>query len=1473
MAMPSWQQRMLQEKVNAGAINYDDLTTDKKQYIQRPAGMPKAQPQPQANPYADMWQDAPNNTEVNLLNNAGFKRFEASQPGPTGQQQSILDRLKSAVTPEVSFNQFVQKGRPEFVAEHPTLSKVISAVPYGLQTVADMFPQGAQNWSNRVGQTGGEMITMVDNPNKVTTGNWMGDTSADLMGTIAGLMVNPTGGANVGSAVLNTAEAAALKGINKLAPKAPQLARYAGKEAIGGLGYEATRAAANDRQLSAKEGAMSVAGDVALSLLPYGIGKGIELKGRAGNILDSLRAGKADNPYDSLLGGVDETPYNAMPNGVPRFVEKARQRKQNALNPPGMPQFVKDARARKFYANNPTPSDNVLSNLRTNVPSPAPVKPDIDWVTKTKPFAKYAKVVSDDAGTRLVGKNGQSIALEVTTEPKTFSSWNPNQKKITLRHDSATGEFEFDHELSHAMRDLGMITDTEWTHLTTLAQKDISVNQVISDYALQGKHLEGDDLAHEVVARAVQKWRKDGIPGEAKGLVEKILQFLHDVGRTLGVSETKATDVARDVLKGKPLARSAGNQTATARLAVTRHAVPESKLGSTQLDQIKKWVTAGARSSAQDFTAWKQEMLKQFPELTKFKESEALLKVLFKNSTELKNGSTVIKFGGQSLRLKGKKAKGNAVGLEIVEKPMTGKLDLSPANVMDSLRATAGSAKKILPGQKERGVSKNLATDKARPAAMQQDFLDNPAGYDPLSNKKTLARAQAVFNPADIEGTITEMNRLLNDFKPEAAPLAKMVGDHLYSIGQGERARALLSDAAAKATEAGQFGQAWHILRESDPATLITTIEKQIKKLNRDGLKTYGTKWNEIGLIPDELDAIGKVKPGDKEAYQALTEQIQKRIADILPAGSWEKLNAWRHIAMLLNPKTQVRNVIGNGIMLVMRRNAKKLSAVLQKTLPAEQRTQVWKVKNEYKQIAENYFEANKKELLGGPNKYNETITLNMPDKRVFGTNALEGARKLTYKLLEMGDTPFFKNAYVDRLASYAQAKGIKDLTELPEEAFETALKEAMEATYKDTNRVAQAIAKWKNPGPDAGLGAKVGAFATEAVMPFTKTPLNIVSRGIEYSPAGVINGIYKLAKKQDAAEAIDVLAKGMTGTGIVALGYMLSRLGVLTGKSETDADLKAYNANTGKSPFSVWGQYTYDWAQPFAIPLSVGVEIFNALDKNPQELKAMDEAAMAGDNQTMLQVVETMAQGLVDALYASGDTVFNMSVLKGLKYMLNGQGFMQGVAELPMDYAGQFVPTIGGQAAGAIDQTVRNTYVKGAPMESFFNQQLNKIPFASKTLPAKQTPFGQDVQRIDNPAARTMAQFFSPGNVNLPQNVDPVIDAELRRLADLGYKEQMPTMVNNYIEGDTSKDRPKVPLNADQTVQYQKLVGQETERKFKELMASSEYARPKKKTDAQKKKTDDELRAALLAKAIQEAKAEAKKTMLKNMGYNASSI
>ena len=223
----------------------------------------------------------------------------------------------------------------------------------------------------------------------------------------------------------------------------------------------------------------------------------------------------------------------------------------------GPTRFQSESGADPFNKSIPSEGQDIKKDSRFSVSDPfIRTEAGANWNETIKPFGKYGRLVTDaDGNHSFVGKNGQAIKLRVTTDAKEFSSWNAKDPTITLRQ-TDTGEFEFDHELMHGMRDLGLITDAEWRKLQGLALAHIDIDRVFKEYAAAGKILDRDGLQHEVVARAAQHWRKNGISGEAKTVMQKIEQFLHDLARGMGLIKTTGIGVAGDVMKGKPLARS-----------------------------------------------------------------------------------------------------------------------------------------------------------------------------------------------------------------------------------------------------------------------------------------------------------------------------------------------------------------------------------------------------------------------------------------------------------------------------------------------------------------------------------------------------------------------------------------------------------------------------------------------------------------------------------------------------------------------------------------------------------------------------------------------------------------------------------------------------------------------------------------------------------------------------------------------------
>ena len=53
-----------------------------------------------------------------------------------------------------------------------------------------------------------------------------------------------------------------------------------------------------------------------------------------------------------------------------------------------------------------------------------------------------------------------------------------------------------------------------------------------------------------------------------------------------------------------------------------------------------------------------------------------------------------------------------------------------------------------------------------------------------------------------------------------------------------------------------------------------------------------------------------------REEIDRTTEEIYQHLANQLPVTFADKWNAWRYLSMLGNPRTHVRNLVGNAVFL-----------------------------------------------------------------------------------------------------------------------------------------------------------------------------------------------------------------------------------------------------------------------------------------------------------------------------------------------------------------------------------------------------------------------------------------------------------------------------------------------------------------------------------------------------------------------------
>jgi len=701
---------------------------------------------------------------------------------------------------------------------------------------------------------------------------------------------------------------------------------------------------------------------------------------------------------------------------------------------------------------------------------------------------------------------------------------------------------------------------------------------------------------------------------------------------------------------------------------------------------------------------------------------------------------------------------------------------------------------------RERGFSQNIRTDAAMNEDIRASFDENPEVYKQISNQKTLQEAQEIFNKGQAEAEADFYQSISsNSFRPADVPLAKMLAQQAAEQGDIGKARQILSSVAEKLTEAGQFSQAAKILREADPETFLMTMDKQLKKLNEQGRKKYGKKWKDVDLTSEEIEAIKNIPKGDQQAYDGVWEQIGNRISKELHSSGIEKFNAWRRMAMLLNPKTHIRNVGGNVIMMGMRKAADTIGAALQKAfVPAGQRTQSvgWSFNKDIVAKVNENWNTVKKDILGESRWEVGNLKSLGREKRIFKNPALQWLNEVSLKSLNWEDNIFTERAYKDALGQYLQAN---NMTEVTSEAIEYAKRRALEATFKQANMLADFINKAKK--------VPVAGFFVEGAIPFTQTPANIIMRGIEYSPGGIIKALYDIKAGKTAATVIEDLSKGLTGSAILALGFWLGSIGWAKVNRKRSDKAEALYQELGDQRYAIntpLGSYTFDWAQPFSIPLAMGIAAQEAIRDRKD-----------GD---------TIIQAVIDGIAAGGDTIFNMTMLQNIREILGSYGSpTEKIMGIPIDYLEQAIASVLGQTARTIDPVRRSTY-DPSPTKQWWNTVKARIPGLSQTLEPALNIWGQEQSQ-----GGALQQFISPGYFRARSD-DPVTNEMARLYESVNDNDILPkTAPNNF-----TKDKVAYTLTPEQKTEFARIMGQKNYNDLARLFTSSEY---KELTDEQRAK------------------------------------
>lgn len=724
------------------------------------------------------------------------------------------------------------------------------------------------------------------------------------------------------------------------------------------------------------------------------------------------------------------------------------------------------------------------------------------------------------------------------------------------------------------------------------------------------------------------------------------------------------------------------------------------------------------------------------------------------------------------------------------------------------------------------------------------------------------------------------------------ADTAEAISAYNLAISEGDHKAAfeLATAIADAAHDSAQMVQAMNLMNRLTPEGRLLTLRRLVDRMNDRAARQNRTPRQSTAGSGDvesaRVDYIDKVTGftlsdelatnylmAETDAERAAAwDAITTSIADQIPSTFREKANFWRYTSMLTNPTTHIRNIMGNAIQLGARKIKDGIGTAIERAVIKDpsQRTKAVNVDKDLKAFAKGQYETDQNAAMGS-GKYSDATAAGIEreiqsKRKMFKgedvlSRAVQSIGDLNSRALDYEDVIFNRAAYVDSFAQALQAKGVTAAEAHAgaraadvEAARAYAIEEAQKATYRNTTALSEALSKRGRYDASDNIVERGISFVTDALLPFRKTPANILTTGLDYSPVGLAKGIKEAmfdvkSGKCTAADAVDSIASGLTGTGILALGAYLAAEGffgaTLHVRAGDDDKEEAFEKSMGGQDYAIQigdKSYTLDWMTPAAMPLFAGAAIMESVQKGGGTFDA-----------------------LVDSLLGMQDVVLETSMLSSLNDLISYWSYADNKVGYLLDraassYAGQYIPTIGSKVASVFDDTVRKSYVEkgsgqvASDVNYFLQGAAKKVPGVRNQLQPSIDLWGNEVSNGSAPE-RVFQSFISPGFLKAQDN-SPATQ-EIRRLAKAtGESAVYPAAAEKsfMVNGETKY------LTGEEYTKYAKTMGSTRKQIVENMLKSNGY-----------QKLSDDDKAKAISYAYEYAKVKGKQAVSSYKPSNSS--
>ena len=631
-----------------------------------------------------------------------------------------------------------------------------------------------------------------------------------------------------------------------------------------------------------------------------------------------------------------------------------------------------------------------------------------------------------------------------------------------------------------------------------------------------------------------------------------------------------------------------------------------------------------------------------------------------------------------------------------------------------------------------------------------------------------------------------------------------------------DKAAEIANVIAPKLTELGRAVQAASILARLTPEGQVRFAAREIRRYNEKAKlqdKIPDLTGEQAAYILKEMKEINAMEDGIEKAMRF--QKLQNYVHDLVPSKLIDKVIAIWKAGLLTGLKTTGTNVFAN-LSHAISETVKDVPAKMADSIMALF-TGKQTIGLTFKGYAKGFKEGIEKGYRYLKTGFDERdIATKLDYKRVkFKNRAIQLYVDGVFRLLGAEDQATYYGGMARSIADQAIAeannkklkgaertKFIDNLMQNPtEKMLEYAVHDAQVAVFQNKTTLGD-IARNIQRHP---LG--------QLVLPFGRTPSAVATQIVNYTPLGAVGAIFSHARKGhfDQRLLAQALGRGITGTGVMALGWLLSSLSMVAldrPKSEKEKELWELE---GRKPNSIkiGGKWrSIQVLGPAGNVILIGAHFHDAFQKSGSPTEAIGKA-LAGSiksfsEQTFLTGIDGVVQAITNPDRAAASYLGRT--------------------------AASTIPTIVADIARATDTSERRS-------EKIMDYFKSRIPFLRETLEPDINVLGSEVSRVGNPL-EIMIDPTRPTN----ETTTPVV-AELRRLHDAGFS-VTPTLLGDKKGYDV--------LSPQQNTELWTRTGEFINVKLSNLFYSEQY-----------KKLDDEQKAKIVDKFVDKSKVVARAEMI----------